>query len=59
VPFEKLGFNTDLEMRAYPELAKGFLYSVAVVFLLWPPFLLGLSRATGAGTDSEHEVEEQ
>ncbi len=46
VPFEQLGFNTKVEMSPYPELAKGFLYSVAVVFLLWPPFLLGVSRAT-------------
>ena len=55
VPFDQLGFNTNLEMRAYPELAKGFLYSVAVVFLLWPPFLLGLSRATGGSEKSERE----
>jgi hypothetical protein len=43
-------------MRAYPELAKGFLYSVAVVFLLWPPFLLGMSRATG---EEEDPIEEE
>jgi len=55
VPFDQLGFNTNLEMRAYPELAKGFLYSVAVVFLLWPPFLLGLSRATGGAEKAEEE----
>ena len=55
VPFDQLGFNTNLEMRAYPELAKGFLYSVAVVFLLWPPFLLGLSRATGGAEKAERE----
>ncbi|HEY5658330.1 MAG TPA: 4Fe-4S dicluster domain-containing protein [Myxococcota bacterium] len=55
VPFEKLGFNTHLEMQAYPKLAKGFLYSVAVVFLLWPPFLLALSRATGAAEEIEEE----
>jgi Fe-S-cluster-containing dehydrogenase component len=54
VPFEQLGFNTDMEMKPYPELAKGFLYSVAVVFLLWPPFLLGVSRAT-QGADEAHE----
>jgi formate dehydrogenase iron-sulfur subunit len=52
VPFEQLGFNTNLEMRAYPQLAKGFLYSVAVVFLLWPPFLLGVSRANGEKEDT-------
>ena len=43
-------------MRAYPELAKGFLYSVAVVFLLWPPLLLGMSRATG---ETEDTIEEE
>jgi Fe-S-cluster-containing dehydrogenase component len=52
VPFEQLGFRTDLEMKAYPELAKGFLYSVAVVFLLWPPFLLGVSRASQGAEDT-------
>ena len=61
VPFEELGFNTDVEMRPYPELAKGFLYSVAVVFLLWPPFLLGVSRASRGAEDTsgteEHEEE--
>jgi Fe-S-cluster-containing dehydrogenase component len=57
VPFDQLGFNTDIEMRAYPELAKGFLYSVAVVFLLWPPFLLGMSRATQAASEGEEEVD--
>jgi Fe-S-cluster-containing dehydrogenase component len=57
VPFEKLGFNTDIEMRPYPELAKGFLYSVAVVFLLWPPFLLGVSRAA-RGTEDASETKE-
>jgi Fe-S-cluster-containing dehydrogenase component len=45
VPFEQLGFNTNVGTRAYPEFAKGFLYSVPVVFLLWPAFLLGLNRA--------------
>jgi Fe-S-cluster-containing dehydrogenase component len=55
VPFDQLGFNTDIEMEAYPELAKGFLYSVAVVFLLWPPFLLGVSRATGGAEEAEEE----
>lgn len=55
VPFEELGFDTKVGMKAYPELAKGFLYSVAVVFLLWPPFLLGLNRATGGAKDTEED----
>jgi Fe-S-cluster-containing dehydrogenase component len=55
VPFDQLGFNTDMPTEAYPELAKGFLYSVAVVFLLWPPFLLGVSIATGGADEPEEE----
>lgn len=46
VPFEQLGFRTDLESTPYPELTKDFLYGVPVVLLLWPSFLLALSNAT-------------
>lgn len=46
VPFDQLGFRTDLGKTSYPELTKGFLYSVPVVLTLWPAFLLGLSQAT-------------
>ena len=46
VPFEELGFKTDLETRPYPELTKGFLYSVPSIFVLWPALLMGLREAT-------------
>jgi len=46
VPFEELGFKTDLETKPYPELTKGFLYSVPSVFILWPALLMGLREAT-------------
>jgi len=46
VPFEELGFKTDLETKPYPELTKGFLYSVPSVFVLWPALLMGLREAT-------------
>ncbi|MCF7921092.1 MAG: 4Fe-4S dicluster domain-containing protein [Candidatus Marinimicrobia bacterium] len=46
VPFEELGFKTNLETKPYPELTKGFLYSVPSVFVLWPALLLGLREAT-------------
>lgn len=46
VPFEELGFRTDLGTTAYPEYNKTFLYSVPVVLILWPVFLLGLNNAT-------------
>ena len=45
VPFEKLGFRTNLGSTPYPEKTKEFLYSVPVVITLLPPFLLALSRA--------------
>jgi Fe-S-cluster-containing dehydrogenase component len=55
IPFEELGFNTEIEPRPYPELAKGFLYSVPFIFILWPSFLLGLSRATQPEEQDEHD----
>ena len=46
VPFEQLGFRTDLGTTAYPEYTKQFLYGVPVVLLLWPAMLLALNKAT-------------
>ena len=46
VPFEQIGFRTDLGTTAYPEYTKQFLYSVPVVLLLWPAMLLALNKAT-------------
>lgn len=46
VPFDKLGFKTNLEKSSYPELAKDFLYAVPVILVLWPAFLAGLNKAT-------------
>jgi len=45
-PFSELGFKTDLQTEAYPELTTGFLYSVPIVLTLWPAMLLGLSNAS-------------
>ena len=51
VPFEKLGFRTDLGDTPYPEYTKNFLYSVPVVLTLWPAFLLALNNATKKDED--------
>ena len=48
VPFEELGFKTDLETKPYPELTKGFLYSVPSIFILWPALLMGLKEAVSS-----------
>lgn len=45
VPFEELGLRNDLGTTSYPEYNKTFLYSVPVVLILWPAFLLGLSNS--------------
>jgi formate dehydrogenase iron-sulfur subunit len=46
VPFDELGFNTSIQTKSYPELSKGFLYSVPTIFVLWPAILLGIREAT-------------
>jgi Fe-S-cluster-containing dehydrogenase component len=46
VPFEQIGFRTDLGTTPYPEYTKGFLYSVPLVLLLWPAFLIGVNSVT-------------
>ncbi|OGQ94232.1 MAG: hypothetical protein A2521_05640 [Deltaproteobacteria bacterium RIFOXYD12_FULL_57_12] len=54
VPFEQLGFKTDLGTVAYPEFTKTFLYSVPLVLLLGPAFMAGLRHATRPGDDKSH-----
>jgi Fe-S-cluster-containing dehydrogenase component len=46
VPFEELGFRTDLGKRPIPESTTDFLYGVPIVLTLWPAFLLALSNST-------------
>ncbi len=46
VPFEQIGFRTDLGTTPLPEYTTGFLYAVPVILVLWPAFLLGVNRAT-------------
>jgi len=45
VPFDNLGFRTDLGAKAYPEYTKEFLYAVPVILALWPPILWAVSTA--------------
>lgn len=46
VPFNELGMKTSLQNKSYPELSKGFLFTVPSVFVLLPPILLGIYEAT-------------
>jgi Fe-S-cluster-containing dehydrogenase component len=58
VPFEELGLRTKLQNSSYPELAKGFLYSVPSIFVLLPPLLLGIHEATKNNNHKEEEDNE-
>lgn len=55
VPFEQLGFKTDIGTTAYPTYTKEFLYAVPMVLTIVPPLLLGLRRATGEKDDGGDE----
>ncbi len=52
VPFEQLGFKTNLGTQPVPELTQDFLYSVPLVLFLWPAFLYGVSRTRNQDHDS-------
>jgi Fe-S-cluster-containing dehydrogenase component len=57
VPFDELGLNTSLQNKSYPELSKGFLYSVPTIFVLWPAILLGIREATKSNHPYSEENE--
>jgi formate dehydrogenase iron-sulfur subunit len=54
--FNEIGLNTKLQNSSYPELTKGFLYSVPAVDVLLPPLLLGIYAAT---KNNHHKEEEE
>lgn len=47
VPFEEIGFRTDLGNTPYPELTRDFLYGVPLVLFGFPALLLGLHLMAG------------
>jgi formate dehydrogenase iron-sulfur subunit len=57
-PFKEVGFNTKMQNSSYPELSKGFLYTVPSVFVLVPPLLLGIHEATKRNKNTNSEENE-
>jgi formate dehydrogenase iron-sulfur subunit len=56
VPFDRIGFRTDLASVGYPTFAREFLYAVPQVDILAPLLLLGIARATAKrDTDGNEE----
>ncbi len=54
VPFEQIGFRTDLGTTPYPQFTKEFLFSVPLVLFGVPALLLGLNLLT----DRKNELSE-
>jgi hypothetical protein len=42
IPFERLGFRSDVGSLAYPEYTRTALAAVPFVLTLWPPLLMGI-----------------
>lgn len=58
VPFDQIGFRTDLGTTPYPEYTKDFLYTVPMVLFGAPAFLLGLNALAGISKPGiEEEIE--
>lgn len=56
VPFEKIGFKTNLGSKPYPQLTQGFLTAVPLVFVLWPSLLYGLNAVSkDKNKDNQHD----
>ncbi|HWR73897.1 MAG TPA: 4Fe-4S dicluster domain-containing protein [Nitrospirota bacterium] len=57
VPFDQLGFRTDLGNTPYPEYTRGFLSAVPVVFFGVPAALVGLTLlANRSGAEEDNEI---
>jgi len=53
VPFEELGFPTDVGETSYPSLTASFLYSVPMVLTLGPALMLGMAKAARRDENGE------
>lgn len=53
VPFDQIGFRTDLGEDTYPDYTREFLYAVPLVFLGFPTLLYGLSELTKRGEGAQ------
>jgi len=58
VPFDQLGFRTDLGTRPYPEYTKEFLYAVPMILFGVPAFLLGLNALISGPQPGEEKPAE-
>jgi hypothetical protein len=58
VPFDQIGFRTDLGRTPYPEYTREFLYAVPAILFGVPAFLLALNALADKGSPAgEGELE--
>lgn len=55
VPFNELGFKTNIQNKSYPLLTKGFISAIAPVDILLPAALLGIYEATKSNKKNMEE----
>jgi Fe-S-cluster-containing dehydrogenase component len=55
VPFDQIGFRTDLGVTPYPEYTKQFLYAVPVIFFGLPTLLTGLHYLANRASEGPGE----
>ncbi len=58
VPFEQIGFRTNLGTTPYPEFTQEFMYGDPVLQLLWPMLLLGIYKITERKVDVQQRGKE-
>jgi hypothetical protein len=56
VPFEEVGFRTDLGEVSLPEATRDFLTAVPLVLVTWPAMMLALRRATAGREETQAEA---
>jgi formate dehydrogenase iron-sulfur subunit len=56
VPFEQIGFRTDLGTTPYPEYTRDFLYTVPVALFGLPALLYGLNQLTERSSEPGDEA---
>jgi len=59
VPFEQLGFRTDLGIKPYPEYSLVYLYAIPFIATLTPLFMLGISYAVRSRKEKHEEKHEE
>jgi hypothetical protein len=59
VPFDQVGFNTDLQHHPILDNAKSFLALVPMVLGIWPAMFMGFHLLANGRKDADNEQEKE